>query len=94
MQRRRGRSSPISVMPRSFRTYWPDLPKVAALQVVHGALFGVSQSNANKWIRVLLLALDQTLRDLGDAPARHLRALEQRLAAVQASAGSASPFFS
>ena len=29
--------------------------KVAALQIVHGALFVMSQSNANKWIHVLLV---------------------------------------
>jgi hypothetical protein len=68
--------------------------KVAALQVAHGALFGMSQSNANKWIHVLLVVLQQTLRDLGDAPARHLQALEQRLTELQASeAGAASLFF-
>jgi hypothetical protein len=67
--------------------------KVAALQVAHGALFGMSQSNANKWIHVLLLVLHQTLLDLGDAPARHLRALQQRLAELQASEGDASPLF-
>lgn len=50
--------------------------KVAALQIVHGALFVMSQSNANKWIHVLLVVLHQTLCDLGDAPARHLQALE------------------
>ena len=49
--------------------------KVAALQVAHGALFGMSQSNANKWIHVLLPVLDQTLHDLGEAPSRHLQAL-------------------
>src|SRR5918912_4518321 len=27
--------------------------KLASLQVAHGALFGISQSNANKWIHVL-----------------------------------------
>src|SRR5919198_4370991 len=59
--------------------------KVAALQVAHGALFEMSQSNANKWIHVLLPTLHQTLHDLGDAPARHLQALEQRLAELQAS---------
>jgi hypothetical protein len=53
--------------------------KVAALQVAHGALFGMSQSNANKWIHILLVVLQQTLIDLGDAPARHLHALQQRL---------------
>ena len=68
--------------------------KVAALQVAHGALFGMSQSNANKWIHVLLVVLQQTLRDLGDAPARHLQALEQRLTDLQASeAGASSLFF-
>lgn len=57
--------------------------KVAALQVAHGALFGMTQSNANKWIHVLLLVLHQTLRDLHDLPARHLRALEDRLAELK-----------
>lgn len=57
--------------------------KVAALQVAHGALFGMSQSNANKWIHVLLPVLEQTLIDLGDVPARHLHALKQRLCAVR-----------
>lgn len=67
--------------------------KVAALQVAHGALFGMSQSNANKWIHVLLLVLHQTLSDLGDAPARHLKALEQRLTELQATETSTSPLF-
>src|SRR6266496_314276 len=56
--------------------------KVAALQVAHGAMFEMSQSNANKWIHVLLPSLHQTLIDLGDVPARHLHALKQRLAAL------------
>jgi len=67
--------------------------KVAALQVAHGALFGMSQSNANKWIHVLLVVLQQTLRDLGDAPARHLQALEGRLAELRASQADAPPLF-
>jgi DDE superfamily endonuclease len=67
--------------------------KVAALQVAHGALFDMTQSNANKWIHVLLPVLHQTLIDLGDVPARHLHALKQRLTAVQASEDSASPLF-
>ena len=67
--------------------------KVAALQVAHGALFGMSQSNANKWIHVLLVVLQQTLCDLGDAPARHLQALEQRLTELQASQADASALF-
>jgi hypothetical protein len=67
--------------------------KVAALQVAHGALFDMTQSNANKWIHVLLLVLHQTLSDLGDAPARHLQALRERLADVQSSEGSISSLF-
>src|SRR6185436_16935098 len=58
--------------------------KVAALQVAHAALFGMTQSNANKWLHLLLLVLHQTLRDLGDAPARHLLALRDRLTQLQA----------
>jgi hypothetical protein len=67
--------------------------KVAALQIAHGALFGMSQSNANKWIHVLLVVLHQTLCDLGDAPARHLQALEERLAELRASQADAPALF-
>ena len=58
--------------------------KVAALQVAHAALFGMTQPNANKWLHLLLIVLHQTLRDLGDAPARHLLALRDRLTQLQA----------
>ena len=58
--------------------------KVASLQVAHGALFGMTQPNANKWLHILLIVLHQTLRDLGDAPARHLHALRDRLTQFQA----------
>ena len=58
--------------------------KVASLQVAHAALFGMTQPNANKWLHLLLIVLHQTLRDLGDAPARHLLALRERLAQLQA----------
>ena len=68
--------------------------KVAALQVAHGALFNMSQSNANKWIHVLLPVLHQTLHDLGALPERHLVALKQRLLDLQTSqAGASSLFF-
>lgn len=74
--------------------------KVAALQVAHGAMFEMSQSNANKWIHVLLCVLHQTLLDLGDVPARHLVGLRQRLAELEgavsqadAAQSAAAPFF-
>ena len=57
--------------------------KVAALQVAHAALFDMTQPNANKWLHLLLMVLHQTLRDMGDAPARHLLALRERLAQLQ-----------
>jgi hypothetical protein len=53
--------------------------KTYALQVVQGRLFGMVQSKANQWIHVLLPALLAALRALGDAPARSLTALAQRL---------------
>lgn len=67
--------------------------KVAAIQVAHAALFEMTQSNANKWIHLLLLVLHQTLRDLGDAPARHLNDLRKRFADLQAPDGSLPPLF-
>jgi hypothetical protein len=70
--------------------------KVASLQVAHGALFGMTQSNANKWLHILLVVLHQTLRDLGDAPARHLLALRERLAEMQcedAAESESAPLF-
>jgi hypothetical protein len=53
--------------------------KTYALQVVQGRLFGMVQGKANQWIHVLLPALLTALRTLGDAPARTLTALAQRL---------------
>src|SRR5499425_1285162 len=53
--------------------------KTYSLQVVQGRLFGMGQSKANQWIHVLLPALLAALRTLGDAPARSLSALAQRL---------------
>jgi len=53
--------------------------KTYSLQVVQGRLFGMGQSKANQWIHVLLPALLAALRTLGDAPARSLTALAQRL---------------
>jgi hypothetical protein len=68
--------------------------KGAALQVMHGTTFGMSQSNANKWIHVLLTVLDHCLHDLGDAPTRHLAALEERLASLRVpTAANTAPLF-
>jgi hypothetical protein len=57
-----------------------------ALQVGHGRLFGMGQGKANQWIHVLLPALLAALRALGDAPARALTALAQRLGGSAAEA--------
>jgi len=62
--------------------------KTYALQVVQGRLFGMGQSKANQWIHVLLPAFLTALRTLGDAPARSLTALAQRLGVSEADAAS------
>src|SRR2546422_9012841 len=62
--------------------------KTYALQVVHGRLFGMIQGKANQWIHVLLPALLTALRTLGDAPARSLIALAQRLGVSEADAAT------
>jgi hypothetical protein len=58
--------------------------KTYALQVVQGRLFGMGQSKAHQWIHVLLPAL----RPLGDAPARSLTALAQRLGVSETDAAT------
>jgi Helix-turn-helix of DDE superfamily endonuclease len=62
--------------------------KTYSLQVVHGRLFGMGQSKANQWIHVLLPVLLTALRTLGDAPARSLAALAQRLGVSAADAAT------
>src|SRR4029453_16448978 len=62
--------------------------KTYALQVVQGRLFGMRQSKANQWIHVLLPVLLAALRTLGDAPARSLAALAQRLGVSETDAAS------
>jgi hypothetical protein len=62
--------------------------KTYALQVVQGRLFGMVQGKANQWIHVLLPALLVALRALGDAPARSLTALAQRLGVSEATAAT------
>ena len=62
--------------------------KTYSLQVVQGRLFGIGQSKANQWIHVLLPALLAALRALGDAPARSLTTLAQRLGVSEADAAT------
>jgi len=62
--------------------------KTYALQVVQGRLFGMVQGKANQWIHALLPALLAALRALGDAPARSLSALAQRLGVSEADAAT------
>lgn len=49
------------------------------LQVMQGELFGMPQNKANQWIHTLLPVLLATMRSLGDAPARSLEELAERL---------------
>ena len=44
-------------------------------------------------LHILLIVLHQTLRELGDAPARHLLALRERLAQLQTEDAAAAPLF-
>jgi Helix-turn-helix of DDE superfamily endonuclease len=60
--------------------------KTYALQVVQGRLFGMVQGKANQWIHLLLPVLLAALRTLGDAPARSLMALAQRLGVAEVTA--------
>jgi hypothetical protein len=62
--------------------------KTYSLQVVQGHLFGMGQSKANQWIHVLLPVLLAALHSLGDAPARSLTALAQRLGVAEADAAT------
>ena len=62
--------------------------KTYALQVVQGRLFGMVQSKANRWIHLLLPALLAALRARGDAPARSLPILAQRLGVAEAAAAT------
>src|SRR5262249_3883413 len=62
--------------------------KTYALRVVQGRLFNMRQSKATQWIHVLLPVLLAALRTLGDAPARSLTALGQRLGVSEADAAT------
>src|SRR5207244_7632804 len=56
--------------------------------VVQCRVFGMVQGKANQWMHVLLPTLLATLRALGDAPARSLTALAQRLGVSEAEAAT------
>jgi DDE superfamily endonuclease len=62
--------------------------KTYSLQIVQGRLFGMVQGKASQWIHVLLPVLLAALRTLGDAPARSLTALAQRLGVSEADAAT------
>jgi Helix-turn-helix of DDE superfamily endonuclease len=62
--------------------------KTYSLQVVQGRLFGMGQSKANQWLHVLFPVLLAALRTLGDAPARSLSALAQRLGVSEVDAAT------
>src|SRR5262249_33370179 len=62
--------------------------KTYSLHVVQGRLFGMVQGKAHQWIHVLLPALLAALRALGDAPARSLPALAERLGVSEADAAT------
>src|SRR5712691_11670777 len=62
--------------------------KTYSLHVVQGRLFGMGQSKAHQWMHVLLPVLLAALRALGDAPARSLTALAQRLGVSEADAAT------
>ena len=62
--------------------------KPYALQVVQGRVFGMGQSKAKQWMHVLLPVLLAALRTRGDAPARSLTALAQRLGVSEADAAT------
>ena len=57
-----------------------------SLQGVQGRLFGMRQRKAKQWMHGLLPALWAALRTLGEAPARSLVALAQRLGVSEADA--------
>src|SRR5215510_8831849 len=60
--------------------------KTYALHVVQGRLCGMVPSKAKRWIHLRLPVLLAALRALGDAPARSLTALAQRLGVAAAAA--------
>ena len=63
----------------------------STLHVVQGRVFGMVQRQAHQWMHVLLPAFLGAWRGLGEAPARSLAALAQRLGVAEADAAAAMP---
>jgi Helix-turn-helix of DDE superfamily endonuclease len=63
------------------------------IQEVQGQLFGMSQSNANKWIHLLHTVLNQALAHQALLPARTAEALAVLLAPKQSQEGATPPLF-
>jgi hypothetical protein len=63
------------------------------IQEVQGQLFGMSQSNANKWIHLLHPVLNQALADQELLPARTADALAAMLAMPPTEGPSTAPLF-
>jgi hypothetical protein len=62
--------------------------KTSPLQVVHGRLFGMGQSQAHQWIHVRLVGLRAALRTLGETPTRSVAELALRLGVAEADAAA------
>jgi Helix-turn-helix of DDE superfamily endonuclease len=63
------------------------------IQEVQGQLFGMSQSNANKWIHLLHAVLNQALAHQELLPARTADDLATLLAAKRTEAGPTTALF-
>jgi Helix-turn-helix of DDE superfamily endonuclease len=63
------------------------------IQEVQGQLFGMSQSNANKWIHVLHLVLNQALADQELLPARTAAEFAAMFATHETDGGATTPLF-
>ena len=63
-------------------------------QTMQGYLFGVSQSNANKWIHLLHVVLNRALERLGSLPQRSMVIESAHTPGKQADAVEAPPFSS
>jgi hypothetical protein len=63
------------------------------IQEIQGQLFGMSQSNANKWIHLLHTVLNHALAHQELLPARTAKGLAVLLAAERTKVASGSPLF-